>query len=260
MRSLRDRLEECRRQGGSGIPPGELLRHLREAAEALDALHEQGRWHGDVKPDNLLLAGGRVQLAAPPPPSTAVVPSTIGGTPAYMAPEVWGGQPGGRSDQYSLACTYAELRLGRRPFRSTDVAGVMNDHLHGTPDLGPLPEAEQNALRKALAKDPSQRYPNCRELSRALEQAVPRQDADGSPMKCPGCGQDMQAGAVEVTKSGWGWAWDFFVVSWGRPWPAHLAFTPKGGTREAVLKERKPRPAFRCPGCRTLVIPGGPAS
>jgi hypothetical protein len=79
-------------------------------------------------------------------------------------------------------------------------------------------------------------------------------------MKCPGCGQDMLGGAVEVTKPGWGWAWDFFTTSWGRPWPAHLAFTPEGGTVEAVFKERKPHPAFRCPGCRTLVILGSPTA
>jgi serine/threonine protein kinase len=244
MRSLRDRLE-----GGAGIPPEELLRHLREAAEALDALHEQGRRHGDVKPDTLLLVGGRVQLADPPAPSAPVGGGLVSGTPAYMAHEVWRAQPGDRSDQYSLACTYAELRLGRRPFSGNDLASVMNEHLHGTPDLKPLPGAEQQALRKALAKDPGQRYPTCQELARALEQAVPHQDTDGSPMKCPGCGQGMQAGKVEVTKSGWGW-----------PWPSHLAFTTKSGDGEVLLKERKPRPAFHCPGCRTLVIPGGPTA
>ena len=55
------------------------------------------------------------------------------------------------SDLYSLAYTYAELRLGRRPFGSTDFAGVMYDHLDHIPDLNPLPVPEQKVLLVALA-------------------------------------------------------------------------------------------------------------
>jgi hypothetical protein len=96
--------------------------------------------------------------------------ATSCGTPAFMAPEVWKGNVNPHSDQYSLAATYFTLRVGRLLF-----AGNLNaifEHLEQEPDLNPLPDDEQRALRKALAKEPGQRYANCREFIQALTQAV----------------------------------------------------------------------------------------
>ena len=50
----------------------------------------------------------------------------------------------------------------------------MHDHLQRTPDLSPLPEAEQQVLRQALAKDPGDRFKSCREFVQALERTTPR--------------------------------------------------------------------------------------
>jgi hypothetical protein len=73
-----------------------------------------------------------------------------------------------RTDQYALAVTYAELRLGRRLFPGRDLMGLMSQHLNAVPDLEPLPEAEQEVLRRALAKQPDQRFGSCSEFVRAL--------------------------------------------------------------------------------------------
>lgn len=169
--NLRERLGACRADGAAGIPFPELIGYFREAAEAVDYLHAKGVLHRDIKPDNLLLVEGHIRLGdfGLVRRQERLLMSVSGsGTPAYMAPEVWKGHASRASDQYSLAASYAELRLGRRPFGSVEFTDVMFDHLEREPDLDPLPEAEQQVLRQALAKDLGQRFASCTDFVRAL--------------------------------------------------------------------------------------------
>src|SRR5262249_35438627 len=76
------------------------------------------------------------------------------------------------SDQYSLAATYAELRLNRRIFDGNDMMQMMLQHVERTPNLEPLPQAEQHVLLKALAKKAAERYGSCLEFWEALHQAL----------------------------------------------------------------------------------------
>jgi serine/threonine protein kinase len=178
--SLRDRLQECRRAGGQGIPVEELLRYFREAAEGLDYLHSQKVLHRDVKPENILLVQGHAKLAdfgLARMQSQATSTATGVGTPLYMAPEVFRSKVGPRSDQYGLALSYAELRLDRQLVGGVNLMAIMFEHLEKTPDLAPLPPAEQEVLRKALSKDPEQRYPTCLAWYQDLEEAVARSGA-----------------------------------------------------------------------------------
>ncbi len=112
--------------------------------------------------------------------STRLASVSGSGTPAYMAPEVWRGKANERSDQYSLAMSYAELRLDRRVFTGQDMMEIMLDHTERQPDLASLPEAEKQVILKAMAKDPAQRYPSCLAFIRALQQAVVYEDVDPS--------------------------------------------------------------------------------
>lgn len=173
--SLRDRADEF---GEQGMPAAELLRHMFEAAEGIDFLHREHVVHRDIKPENLLLLKGHIKVADfglarfLDESGLNLVATQVAGSPLYMAPEVWEGKPVAASDQYSLAMTYIELRLGRSPFDSASIVTIMKEHLHGQPNLSGMPDAEQQVLLKALAKRPDRRYASCTEMVQALQSAT----------------------------------------------------------------------------------------
>ncbi len=171
--SLRDRFAACRAAGQAGIPREELLSYLAEAADALDFLVERHEIaHLDVKPENLLMLAGHVKVAdfgLAKSIGAQMEASLVGGmTPAYAAPEVFRGQPGPQSDQYSLAIVYQELLLGTLPFTGQTAAELTLQHLNHEPQLGALSDQDRFAISRALAKDPQNRYENCRAFVRAL--------------------------------------------------------------------------------------------
>jgi hypothetical protein len=176
--SLKDRFKACAKEGKTGIPAKELVGYVRDAAEALDYLHEQQPplVHRDIKPQNILLLKGHAKVAdfgLVRLLERDLVAGTLCGTPLYMPPETLGKTPltSVHGDQYSLAVTYFEMRLGR-PLFTGGQHQVWMQHLQETPDLSGLPEAEQAALNRALAKDPNQRYPNCLAFAEALSAAA----------------------------------------------------------------------------------------
>jgi formylglycine-generating enzyme required for sulfatase activity len=170
--SLRDRLKECQKAGQAAVPPQELVPTIAEAAEALDFLHENSVMHRDIKPENILLVRRHAKVAdfglARMQEGSKMGTATNSGTPLYMPPEIWKGKVTQHSDQYSLALTYAESRLGRRVFTGTDMMQVMIDHLERQPEFPELPPTEATVLLRALAKDPAQRFPSCLAFAEAL--------------------------------------------------------------------------------------------
>jgi hypothetical protein len=172
-KTLHDLFTECQAAGLIGIPRDDLLRYLRDAAEALDHMNEKHKLqHLDVKPRNLFLISDRVKVA-----DFGLVKhlerlsgsGLLGGvTPLYAAPETFSGQISDRSDQYSLAIVYQELLTGHRPFVGKNVRQMVQAHLQAEPDVRALPEAERPVVQRALAKDPSKRFPSCMAFVRAL--------------------------------------------------------------------------------------------
>jgi hypothetical protein len=170
--SLHDRFVECQRAGQRGIPRAELLAYCRDAADALDYMSDQfGLQHLDVKPQNLLLVGGRIKIAdfgqVKDLHGTSVT-ATGGVTPVYAPPEAFDARVSRYSDQYSLAIVYQELLTGVRPFPGTTALQLAAQHTTSPPMLAPLPPHDRPVIGRSLAKVPEQRFASCRELVESL--------------------------------------------------------------------------------------------
>ena len=187
-KSLLDRLAECHQDGMAGIPADELIRYMEDAARGIDYLNSKthdlgvgdvGIQHGDIKPGNLMIVGGAVQvcdfgLARVLRNSKA---TTIAYTPAYAAPEtITSNQPSVATDQYSLAVSYLELRCGKLPFDSESAYLVAKIHSEGQLDLSALPEAERAVITKAVSLNPDDRYRSATDMVAALREAALRSD------------------------------------------------------------------------------------
>jgi serine/threonine protein kinase len=172
-KNLWDRYKECRAQGLPGIPREELLGYIEETAEALDLMNQQYQLqHLDIKPQNLFLVHQHIKVAdfGLVKDLEGTQASVTGGvTPVYAAPEAFDGKVSRYSDQYSLAIVYQEMLTGQRPFSGSNVRQLILQHLQGVPNVAPLPAADRPTIQRALAKDPSERFPSCSELIQALK-------------------------------------------------------------------------------------------
>lgn len=170
--NLWDRFEACRSKGLPGIPRDELLSYLRESAEALDLMNDQYQLqHLDIKPQNIFLVHNHVKVAdfgLVKDLEGMRVQATSGVTPVYAAPETFEGLVTRYCDQYSLAIVYQELLTGERPIKGANARQLMMQHLTGVPAVEPLPVEDREAVRRALAKKPEDRYPTCGDFVRAL--------------------------------------------------------------------------------------------
>ena len=150
-----------------------------QVAAALDAAHERGLVHGDVKPSNVLIDGrGHAYLAdfgltkrvtdeRPPAGGEAQLMGTID----YVSPEqIRGEDVDGRADVYSLGCLLYECLTGRQPFKRGNDAAILYAHLEDKPPA--TDTAADPVLTRALAKSPDDRYQTCGALAEAARQAL----------------------------------------------------------------------------------------
>jgi WD40 repeat protein len=185
------------------LDPGRVVALLEQVGEALDAAHERGLVHRDVKPSNILIAraGGKEHAYLSDFGLSKQVSSLTGvslageilGTIDYLAPEQIQGQPvDQRADVYALACLLQEALTGMPPFaRATEVAALWA-HVHevppapssSRPELGPGIDA---ALARGLAKHPGDRHASCGELLAEVRLGLG-----------PGFFGDAGAGAVDL--------------------------------------------------------------
>ena len=161
----------------SRLDPGPALAIVEQIADALDAAHDAGLVHRDVKPANVLLEGDHAYLCdfglarhVSAVSTTRTTERGFVGTIDYIAPEqIAGGKVDKRADVYSLACLLFECLAGAKPFdRETDLATVYA-HLNEPPprisEIRPeLPRELDEVFATALAKAPEERYASCGEL------------------------------------------------------------------------------------------------
>jgi serine/threonine protein kinase len=188
------------------LPPEGAVRLAREAAHAVQVLHDFGVVHRDLKPSNLLVDG----RAAPP----RVVVADLGsakmladasgftvttGTPAYMAPEQAGQVTGfdGRADVYALGVISYELLSGRRPLAGLDRVTVAAGRSGARPaplaaEIGVPPELDA-VIASALDRDPERRPPDPRAFGDALDAAL-----RGSSYAAARASQGWPAGVVAL--------------------------------------------------------------
>jgi serine/threonine protein kinase len=178
--------------GDTPVDPDTLLRVIRETAAALDYAHKKGIVHRDIKPGNIMLQDdGTVKITdfgiAKIASQQLTQAGTVLGTPNYMSPEqVRGKKVDGRSDQFSLAVIAYEMLTGDRPFTADQLPTLLFKIVHDEPPpvqrFNPtLTWQIEVVLRKALEKEPDQRYRNCVEFAAALEAAC-KSSKDWKPL------------------------------------------------------------------------------
>ncbi len=172
------------RLGRESRPPLLFVRNvLAQVADALAYAHRSGVIHRDIKPDNILLehATGRAivtdfGIARAVQSGARLTQTGIAvGTPAFMSPEQAMGQReiDGRSDVYGLGVVGYVMLTGRLPFDAQTSAGMLVQHVQGTPfplaNFRPdLPFSITDAITRAIAREPSQRWPDAAAFAAAL--------------------------------------------------------------------------------------------
>jgi serine/threonine protein kinase len=156
-----------------------------QVAYGLEAAHRAGIIHRDIKPQNVLVTSAgqakildfgiaRLETAG----HTLTAQGTVVGTPAYMSPEQVQGKPlDRRTDIYSLGAVLYYLFTGVEPFERREMRDALLSHLHGV-ERAPsaidptLPAALSDAIVRALAVEPEDRFPSVEALAGALSRAI----------------------------------------------------------------------------------------
>jgi len=192
--TLKDRL-------GKPMPWRDAVQLILPIAHALDYVHEHNIINRDVKPSNILMTEkgqpmltdfGLVKLFGDKDKVKEAVTLTSSGTglgtPDYMAPEQWTGEPTAQSDLYSLGVVLYEMITGHRPYTADTPAGVLlrqaTESLPLPKQYIPdLPQNVESVLLKVLARKPGDRYPNMHAFANELQNLLAGREVAASTIK-----------------------------------------------------------------------------
>ena len=182
------------------LAPPTALRIAAQVGSALDAAHEHGLVHRDVKPGNILIARGTdsdhpehaylTDFGLTKKSLSLTGFTTVGqfvGTLDYVAPEQISGRPvDGRCDVYGFACVVYESLAGHPPFRRDDDMALLWAHQYDQPPAltesrPELPPSVDGVFATALAKSPEDRHDSCLAFVAALRAAVMGEAVPGHP-------------------------------------------------------------------------------
>ncbi len=177
-------LRELLRRGGA-LPVELAVYVLRCVLEAVDALHREGVIHRDLKPANILFDrqgrpyvcdfGMACELEAL---ERGELLGAVGGSPLYMAPEMFEGRASLQSDVYALGVILFEMLAGRPPFEAGSLDEMKARHIAEPVPLEVLaargvPERLREVVRRAMHKQAILRYKSAGHLLRAVSEAAP---------------------------------------------------------------------------------------
>jgi len=159
-----------------------IIGWLEQTAAALDFAHSKNVLHRDIKPANIMVnSAGATKIAdfgvAKLTDAGTATKTAVVGTPSYMAPEQVASKPlFAATDQFSFAVVAFEMLAGRKPFDAESVSALLFQIVYQEPaplrQSNPdIPPAAEKVIRKALSKEPKDRYLNCSEFVKALREA-----------------------------------------------------------------------------------------
>jgi hypothetical protein len=183
--------------GGGALAPQRAVAILGQVTSALDAAHEKGLVHRDVKPANILISvkDGREHayltdfgVAKRFDNATAMtVKGAVVGTVDYMPPEqITGGATDARTDVYALGCVFFQMLTGKVPYRREHSVATLFAHVYDPPPSleGPAAAAHPTlgpVIAKAMAKAAADRYASAGDLGRDAAAALEGARYTGPP-------------------------------------------------------------------------------
>ena len=181
------------------LAPDKALTYAKQILDALEAAHRKQIVHRDLKPDNILVGKRGVKLldfglahtARRNDDPTLTRPGDVMGTPGYISPEQWQGQPGdARSDLYAFGCVLYETLTGKRV----------------TPERTPAePPSMERIIRRCLAPDPNDRFQSAGDLKTVLDWTI-EQPLTADPRPAPPTPWIAAAAAIVIVALLGAWA------------------------------------------------------
>ncbi|HET8658449.1 MAG TPA: protein kinase, partial [Micromonosporaceae bacterium] len=191
------------------LTPARTMALVAQAADALQAAHDKGIVHRDVKPGNLLVRpNGTLVLTDFGIARSAMVgqltaAGSVLGTASYISPEQAAGSVAtAASDVYSLGVVAYQCLAGHRPFEGENPLEIALKHVRDVPRPlpGDIPPVVRSIVERAMSKDPAARWPSAATLAAVTRQAAATLAASGAPragqVPKPTSGAPMSPGPV----------------------------------------------------------------
>ncbi len=236
------------------LTPGRTMSLIAQAADALQAAHDKGIVHRDVKPANLMvrpngtlvLTDFGIARSAQASQLTAV--GSVLGTASYISPEQAAGHLAtSASDVYALGVVAYQCLSGRRPFEGGSPIEIALQHVDAVPPPLPpdIPSPVRILVDRCLAKAPNARWPSASALAAAARLAANGQTVPAAPQTRPISGAPASPGPVGPTSGA------------GRQGPAGTQVLPPR-PQSAPPATYRPPPAYQAPAPQARPIPYQP--